>query len=609
MAKNDRDKNNAAVTAERNTSNTQYNSFLDTANKNLQTATDTGNKQNEFMTQGYQDIYSRGGIDPTVAANLRALNRTNSSAYTSQPASSSSGSSSDSGGGSGGGGGVATPAVPADPFATSRSAYQNFINTGGVDMGAMKEALGGYRDLATTGGYSAEDTSRIKSGIGRLEDIGKTGGYDPATIDRVNSNIDVLSGIGKTGGFSPEALGLVKGDIAGLRSIGQTGGVDATGINRIRGNGIFDNFANTGGYSDADISNIRARATSPIAAQFATDQAAIDNSNRLQGRAGPNFAAATARLNRNRGISAADAARNAEIDIQQSIRDNKLKGATELSGAEQGLQELLTKNKLTGLSSSAEGEANLADAIAKNQLAGAGQASTQLQNLQNSITQAKLDGNKEAVAALTNLANSIAGNKLTALGGITSTQQGAEEIAQKGKIAGASGMFDVEGATEAARQQAAAIAASEAASRYATDAISAQDRAYDERWWAEQGANNEKYIGSTGLEGQLSALGGLNNVYGTANAGQGQNYQAILDAMGGRSGAAQNSLGMQIQNQGPSVMDRVMQGISIAAPVAASFMGGGMPVSTAKNVSAGTPNNTFINPNMLGGSSYNPFRR
>lgn len=554
------------LASERNTVNTDYGNFLGTVNSNLNNSQAVANDQRDFASQGYKDIYNRGGLDPTVTENLRKLQRKNSTVYdpvTGQQV--SSGDSGDSGGSSG------LPSAPSDPFATSRSAFQNFINSGGVDIGAMKEALGGYRTLAESGGYSDADKATIREASGRAAEIGKTGGYDQPTLDRVNKNIGTLENIGQTGGFSPEALRLINSDIAGLRNIGQTGGIDSTGIARIRGNGVFDEFAKTGGYSDADIQNYRARALSPISAQYSNDLNEIQRSNALQGSAAPNYAASIARLSRNRGLNLADTVRNAETDIQSQIRAGKMSGANALSGAEVSLQDMLSRNKLQGLESAATGQGNLENAITQNKLSGAGQAATQIQSLTNAINEAKLAGDSQSVGMLTSMLNSISGNQLTALGGITDTQQGAESIAQQGKIAGAQGMFGVEQADLQAAMQREAQAAAERAASAQTSAYSDAQRAEDEKWWAGYNQNNEMFIGDKGLTGQLGALGGLNELRGTAPAEVGQNYNAALAAMGARNNATLPTLQMQQQNIGPSAFDRVMQVAGMAAPLVGMF--------------------------------------
>jgi len=373
-----------------------------------------------------------------------------------------------------------------------------------------------------------------------------------------------------------------------LRNIGQTGGVDAEAISRMRGNGVFDDFAKTGGFSDADIANYRARGISPIGAQYSNDMNAIEQSNRLLGRAAPNFAASVARLNRNRGLGMSDAVRNTETDLQGMIRANKLSGAQNLSDAELAMQDMITGNKLQGLTAAAEGEGNLANAIAGNRIDASNAASTQMQNLQNAINDAKLKGNVAAVDSLTNLAQNIAGNKLTALSGITDTQQGAESIAQQGKIAGAQGMFGVEQADlQAQLAREAQAAAASAASGY-NDAISAAQRAEDERWWAQFNAGNEQYIGSAGLEGQLGALGGLGTLYGTAPGAVGQDYQAYLAGLQGRSTGNQQGLQTQQQNVGPGFMQQLTGLLGAGAGAMSAFggMGGGGGTTTIPSSSA-----------------------
>lgn len=580
MAKSDKPNLQKASATERNTVNTQYGNFLNTANTNLATATATTNEQNSFVNKGYEDIVNQGGLDPTVAANLRAINKTHSTVYDpSNPGSSGSGSGSgDSGSGSGGGGGNVggTSAAPADPFATSRAAFQSFLDGGGVDMGALKEALGGYRTIADSGGFSPDQTSAITKNAANLSAIGETGGFDPKAVDQINSNIGNLSEIGKSGGFSPEAVGLIKGDIAGLRTIGQTGGVDADAINKARGYGVFENMANTGGYTPDEISNIRQRSLSPISAQYGTDLQNIERSNALQGAASPNYAASIARLGRNRALATGDTVRNTELDIQDSVRKNKLEGAKAGSAAEIPLQTLITGNKLAGLQSSAKGEGDLANAIAQNRTTASTSASTQLQNLQTAITNAKLTGNTNAATTLTNLANSVAGNKLTALGGITNTQQGAEGLAQTGKIAGANGMYGIESTQASLAQQASAQAATSEAANAQIDAYNRAQQAQDEQFWGGLSSGNEQYIGSAGLEGKLSALGGLNTARGTASGDVGQNYSAILNGMAGRNAGVMNTLQLDQSVAGGSRLASIGKAVAKGAGVTGAILAAGV---------------------------------
>lgn len=577
MAKGDRERVNRAIEAERATTNQQFGQFLNTATNNLAGSIQQANDLRNQLAGNLQGTYNRAGnvqLDPTVVENLRRLNRDYARSL------SEAGISVDGGGG--GDGGELAPAIPTDPFAASRAAFADLIASGGVNIGEMKEALPGYRRLAESGGYDPEIRAKLTGIADRLSALGP----DPGIVNQIRQNVGVLQDIGQTGGIDAAPI---QGDIAALRQIGLTGGIADPAIQRIRGGGVFDEFAQTGGLSPADIQNIRSRAISPIGSLYAQDVADIERSNRLLGQAAPNFGAVMARLARNRGMSLADAARDAELGIQEQVMKGRQWGAERMSSAEQALQDMLTRNRLQGLQSAGQLGMNLADAIARNRLTGATAAADQLRNLESLIIDAKFRGDSQAAQILQNMYDSIARNQLSALGGITTTQQGAEEIAQRGKIAGAQGMFGLEQAEEANR-------AAQAAARAYADAISAADRAADERFWADFNAQNERWIGEQmlkaagmGMEGQLGATQQMLGLYGQAPGNVGQDYQAILNAMLGRSGSVMPTLDLQQRNIGPSVMDRIMQAAGIAAPIIGAI--GGLPnFSRIQIPGRGTPN-------------------
>lgn len=104
------------------------------------------------------------------------------------------------GGSSGGGGGV-NPASIMSGYGDVKNQYSNFAGGGGVDIGRTNEAMGVLSNLTKTGGWS--------------------------NLDRDSQN----------------KL------IAGLTSMGQTGGLDAESMARMRGGGVYDEFAKSGGYT------------------------------------------------------------------------------------------------------------------------------------------------------------------------------------------------------------------------------------------------------------------------------------------------------------------------------------------------------------------------
>jgi hypothetical protein len=70
-----------------------------------------------------------------------------------------------------------------------------YRNLGNVDMGALREALPGYRDIAERGGFTELGESGIRDSISQLNEIGRTGGFSPEDrIDyRARSNAPIRS--------------------------------------------------------------------------------------------------------------------------------------------------------------------------------------------------------------------------------------------------------------------------------------------------------------------------------------------------------------------------------------------------------------------------------
>lgn len=94
------------------------------------------------------------------------------------------------------------------------------------------------------------------------------------------------------------------------------------------------NFVNTGGYSDADVGNLRERAVSPIRSIYSTASKNIDRQKRLQGGYSPNAGALQAKLARESGYAIGDASTNANAAIAEMVQRGKLAGATALAPLE-----------------------------------------------------------------------------------------------------------------------------------------------------------------------------------------------------------------------------------------------------------------------------------
>ena len=91
-------------------------------------------------------------------------------------------------------------------------------------------------------------------------------------------------------------------------------------------------FADTGGYSGEDLSNLRARGISPIRAVYANAMRGLDRQRALQGGYAPGMAAAISRMAREMSEQVAGATTNVNADIAEKVQRGKLAGLEHLTG-------------------------------------------------------------------------------------------------------------------------------------------------------------------------------------------------------------------------------------------------------------------------------------
>lgn len=96
----------------------------------------------------------------------------------------------------------------------------------------------------------------------------------------------------------------------------------------------FKEFAKTGGFSAADLANIRARAVSPVRAVYANAQREVNRSKAIQGGYSPGHNVLQARMAREQGQSTSDAATDAEAAIAKMVQEGKLAGLQGMAGTE-----------------------------------------------------------------------------------------------------------------------------------------------------------------------------------------------------------------------------------------------------------------------------------
>jgi len=159
----------------------------------------------------------------------------------------------------------------------------------------------------------------------------------------------------ETGGLDPTKQAGVEDSIAKLKGLGY----DQTTIDRMRGGGVYDEFAKTGGYTDQQKTDLRARATSAIPSMYGRMRDEANRASAVQGGYGPGKMALMARMSREGAGAMADASRNAEIDIGERVNANRLAGAGGMASSEGNLASLRGQT----LQSAMGGEMGLAESI------------------------------------------------------------------------------------------------------------------------------------------------------------------------------------------------------------------------------------------------------
>jgi hypothetical protein len=215
------------------------------------------------------------------------------------------------------------------------------------------EIMGRYRGFA-------EGDTLLKPGQGGY-------GYDPSS----------MSGGGGGGGYSPEeyrarTANFVRAGLSGYTGEGaETARVLARGGEwdpRIRQG--YGNFAETGGYSADDISNVRARAASQAPAFYDAVRNRMAQRSRAAGiNNSAVFSAASDRLTRDSARAANEANLNAELGLQDAIRSGKLSGLSGLMSLDEA-SNTLRGTGMSGLLSAgdSENQVNMFNAGGENEM-------------------------------------------------------------------------------------------------------------------------------------------------------------------------------------------------------------------------------------------------
>ena len=92
-------------------------------------------------------------------------------------------------------------------------------------------------------------------------------------------------------------------------------------------------LSRTGGYSNEDKANLRARGVSPIRSIYANAQQNMNRQKSIQGGYSPNFNAASSKMARDLSESLASATTNVEAGIAQNVASNRLSAAPNYAAA------------------------------------------------------------------------------------------------------------------------------------------------------------------------------------------------------------------------------------------------------------------------------------
>lgn len=229
----------------------------------------------------------------------------------------------------------------------TKETYKDVKSDQAASKSAYDSAIGqSDSDIAAAAGRTAGSRSDLSGGIGN---IGNTAGQ--------------WNNFVQTGGYSPEREASIMSNVRGLQEFGRTGGLDADSINRFRGMGGFEEFANTGGYSNRDKSNIRSRALAPVSAAATQTSDELARRKNVQGGYAPGFDSASRAISRDltRGIS--DVSRDAELELMDRINAGRQWGIGGISSSEGNLQNLRTGNMFRGLTSAGDMEMQLQNSI------------------------------------------------------------------------------------------------------------------------------------------------------------------------------------------------------------------------------------------------------
>lgn len=206
---------------------------------------------------------------------------------------------------------------------------------------------------------------------------------------------------------------------------------------------VYNQFAQTGGYSLQDVQDLRARGIAPTRAVYQNAQDNIDRQRSLSGGYSPNYTAASAKLARDMSQGISDTNVNVNAQLADAIRQGKLAGAAGLNQTDTSQLGMLSNvlggqntalNSALGGARSLYGTAPGPASMYGSQLGQSNDQMNQLQQLQQQLAQliigsqqakSQQPGNFDIALGRIGSTIGLGGKVLGGLGGLNSGGGGA----------------------------------------------------------------------------------------------------------------------------------------------------------------------------------------
>lgn len=241
----------------------------------------------------------------------------------------------------------------------SNKSYDSFNkkNTGNTDeFGELaktehSDVYGKYAGFANSGGITPEQAARLRAtsnmGSGGSGGGGGGGGVNKGKLGGSGDYFGDVGMMGR-GTFDDAERAYQNMDLTTAKRFASTGGLENADLDRWRGGGVYDEFSRTGGISDADSANMRARALSPISAYASGERDELARRRNVQGGYAPGFDASQRALKRDTSRNIAATSLDAELGISDRQREGRQWGAEGMSRTEGEIETLRTQNQLEG---------------------------------------------------------------------------------------------------------------------------------------------------------------------------------------------------------------------------------------------------------------------